>query len=74
MKRFLFFVLILSGSLFFSGCAKKADPEKVKASAKELDDKFMAAFNKEDINGVMDCYWNSPEVTIYPPDAMESKG
>ncbi|HKZ22300.1 MAG TPA: nuclear transport factor 2 family protein [candidate division Zixibacteria bacterium] len=66
--------LILSGALFLAGCAKKIDQEKVKASAKELDEKFMAAFNKEDINGVMDCYWNSSEVIFYPPDVMESKG
>ena len=74
MKRFVFFAALLSVSVFSWGCAKKADPEKIKAAAKELDEKFVAAFNNEDINGVLDCYWNSPEVTFYPPGAMERKG
>lgn len=67
-------VSLFTLSLFFFGCAKPIDPEKIKANTRELDDKWKAAFAKEDINGVMGCYWNSPEVIFYPPDAMGEKG
>jgi len=74
MKNLLIAVLGLAVAIFFFGCAQKADPEKIEASAKELDEKFEVAFNKEDINGVMECYWNSPYVHLYPPDVMEIRG
>ena len=74
MKRSLMAVLALSVAIFLFGCAKGPDLEKIKTDAKELDEKFKAAFEKEDLNGVMECYWNSPDVIIYPPDAMESRG
>lgn len=74
MKKILILAAVFGGMIFLAGCAKRMDPEKIKAAAKELDDKFVTAFNKEDINGVMDCYWNSPDVIFYPPDAMECKG
>jgi len=67
-------VLMLSATLFFFGCAQKIDPEKVKANTKQLEEKFAAAFAKEDLNGVLECYWNSPEVIIYPPDAPGGTG
>jgi len=74
MKKLLMVIVISVVSLMWFACAQRPDPEKIKTAAKELDDKFMVAFNKEDLDGVMDCYWNSPEVIIYPPDVMESRG
>lgn len=74
MKKLLMLLMIAIASVVWFACAKGPDPEKIKAAAKELDEKFVAAFNKEDINGVMDCYWNSPDLVFYPPDAMEVKG
>ncbi len=74
MRKLQIAILGLAAAIFFWGCAQKVDPEKVKANAKQLEEKFTAAFAKEDLNGVLECYWNSPEVIFYPPDAPGGKG
>jgi uncharacterized protein (TIGR02246 family) len=43
-------------------------------SAKKLDADFMAAFNKGDADATAACYWDSPEMVMYPPAAMERRG
>ena len=73
--------LLLAVSLFSfgTGCACPFQPagpsagDKI-ASAKSLDASFIAAFNKADVDGVAALYWNSPELTVYPPGEMESRG
>jgi len=44
------------------------------AGAKALDQQFVTAYKKGDVDGVMAAYWNSPELVSYPPDAMETRG
>jgi ketosteroid isomerase-like protein len=43
-------------------------------AANALDQQFMDAFNKGDVNAVMALYWNSPDLAFYPPDAMGLRG
>lgn len=44
------------------------------AAAKAVDVKFIEGMNKEDVGLVMSCYWNSPDLIVYPPDESELKG
>lgn len=45
------------------------------AAANQLDSMFLVAFNKGDVNAFMQLYWNSPELTAYPPArVMQLKG
>jgi len=74
MRKLVILVLCLCPALFLLGCCQRPDMEKIEASAKELDAKFTAAFAKEDLDGVMDCYWNSTEVVFYPPDMAAAYG
>ncbi len=74
MNKLVSIVLVGMGLLSFTTCQKLADPEKIKMGAKQLDDKWVTAFVNMDIKGIMDCYWNSPGVTFYPPDTMEIRG
>lgn len=44
-------------------------------AANQLDSMFLVVFNKGDVNGFMQLYWNSPELTAYPPARnMQLKG
>jgi uncharacterized protein (TIGR02246 family) len=44
------------------------------AAAKALDQEFLAAFNRGDLEGVVATYWKSPDVVVFPPDSMEARG
>lgn len=45
------------------------------AAADRLDSTFLVAFNKGDVNALMQLYWNSPALTVYPPArVMQLKG
>lgn len=63
-----------------SGCARKEaeqakeTPEQMAAALKAVDDHFMDALSKKDVNGMMECYWNSPDVLLIPPDTLDVKG
>jgi ketosteroid isomerase-like protein len=66
-------VLALATSLY--GCAQPGpNPDQMIAAAKTVDQQFLDGFNKGDVNAVMAMYWNSPDLVIYPPAAMEAKG
>ena len=49
-------------------------PAEMIASAKAVDDAFVAAFNKADAEAIAATYWNSPDAVSYQPDSMELKG
>lgn len=66
-------LLVFSGIIISCG-AKSEDSEKVLKEAKALDQKFVEAYNKLDVDGVMSTYWNSPELVSFPPGEMEEKG
>lgn len=70
-KLVLFFVLI---SLLNSCAPRGEDPEQMVTAAKELDQRFLEAYNNGDVDALMDTYWNSPELVSYPPDALVLRG
>jgi ketosteroid isomerase-like protein len=53
---------------------KRASEEKMIQAARDLDMKFVQAFNEGDLQAFMESYWKSPEVVTYPPDMIEVKG
>jgi ketosteroid isomerase-like protein len=60
--------------LFISCAPKGEDPEKMIQAAKDLDHNFIEAYNNRDVDGIMDTYWNSPELVSFPPGIMETRG
>lgn len=75
MKRMFLGVLLLAAFGLFLGYVPKSDnSEKMIAAAKKLDQQFMTAYNNRDAAAIMACYWNSPELVSYPPDALEVHG
>jgi ketosteroid isomerase-like protein len=68
-------ILLLSVEAMLLGCAPKPpNPDEMIAAAKDLDQRFVEAYNKGDVDAVMATYWNSPDLVSYPPDAMQAKG
>ena len=70
--------LALAASLQF-GCATApeppaADPAAMIQAAEQLDREFVAAFNSGDVEAFNNCYWDSPDVVNFPPDAFEQRG
>jgi ketosteroid isomerase-like protein len=57
------------------GCAttQTRDQEMI-AAARKVDRHFVEAFNRGDIDAVMSNYWNSPDLIVYPPTALEAHG
>ena len=75
MKRIVLGGMLFAAAVLFFGCAPQGeDPEKMVAAAKELDQQFIAAANKADVDAIMALYWNNPDLVVYPPDEMEAKG
>ena len=73
MKKYLFLLPVLVLALLIQGCSSKpaeSQKEMIKA-ADELDKKFGDAFNKGDVNAVMETYWNNTELVSFSPDALE---
>lgn len=75
------FVFLVAAGLAFSGCEQAADPlpeapdpKVMTAAANALDEAFVDAFNRGDAEGMVDLYWNSPEVVSFPPDSMQARG
>ena len=74
---------VLAAVSYLASCAPPPPPEPPKpletpeqmiASAKAVDEAFIAGFNKADGDAVAATYWNSPETVSYLPDVMELKG
>lgn len=60
-----------------AGCASQSDSTKSDAmisSAKSVDASIVTAFNQGDAEKISALYWNSPDLVLYPPDAMEFRG
>ena len=53
---------------------KGPTPEEMVAAANALDQKFLEAFNKADLDGLMAVYWNSPNLVSFGPGGMGSHG
>jgi hemoglobin len=70
-------VLVLSGvNLSVSAQKKTAQSaaDRMIAEARALDQQFLEAFNRMDLEKVMGCYWQSPELTAIFPDGKMLKG
>ena len=75
MKRFVLFSLLLAlAGLIFGFAAIGDSNEEMVQAAKALDAKFIAAYNAKDVDAIMECYWNSPDLVSFSPGAMEQKG
>ena len=75
MKRIFLCAMLFAPAVLFLGCAPQGEnPEGMVASAKELDQQFIAAANKGDVDAIMAYYWNNPDLVVYPPDEMETRG
>ncbi len=68
MKHLVLCVTIVAG-LLVAGCSKPADTQAVKQQLEQKTHAFAEAVSKQDINGLMADYWNSPELAAYYPDA-----
>jgi uncharacterized protein (TIGR02246 family) len=68
MKHPIFLIVVATVVLLLVGCAPKGpNPDEMIAAAKELDQRFLDAFNAQNADGVMDTYMNSPDVVSFPP-------
>jgi ketosteroid isomerase-like protein len=59
------------------GCASAPqvpDAEAMVASANALDQSFLEAFNRGDVEAVSSLYWDSPDVVSFPVDALQARG
>ncbi len=80
MRRAILAVIGLI-TLAVSACAPAApavppgptDAEKL-AAAEALDQRFLEAFNKGDVDGLAATYWNSPKLVSFGPDGMGTTG
>ncbi len=54
------------------GCGP--DPQEMIREAERLDERFQEAFNNEDIDRLMENYWDDPEVVFMPTDATIMRG
>ncbi len=81
--NFLPLVAILSFlTLAIAGCNDRRNDNtssmteaELLSAAGRLDSLFLEAFNKGDVNALMQSYWNNPELTVYPPArVMQLKG
>jgi uncharacterized protein (TIGR02246 family) len=75
MKPAPFLLLLVVATTFFLSCkCKEHDPEEMLTAAKALDQQFIEAYNKGDVDAIMTLYWNSPDLISYPPGALELRG
>jgi ketosteroid isomerase-like protein len=49
-------------------------PAEMMSAAAALDQRFVDAFNKADVDALMATYWNSPDLVSYGPDGMGTRG
>ena len=65
--------VVFVSALSFPACGGPS-PETMIEEAMALDARFEEAFNKEDIDGLVACYWDDPEVVSMTPAQMIVKG
>jgi len=75
LKKFLKSLVLFALLGLIISCEQQGENEdEMLAGAEALDQKFIEAYTNGDLGGVMETYWNSPELVSYPPGAMEEKG
>lgn len=75
MTRIFGIMIVCVAGMMLAGCAAtQAQNQKMISAARLVDEHFVSAYNRGDIDGLMSNYWNSPELIVYPPMALETKG
>lgn len=75
MKSLTLAALVILGAALVAGCAPAGDsPEKMVAEANALDKAWLDAYNSKNVDAIMALYWNSPDLTSFPPGEMEVRG
>ena len=77
MKRPLVALMLPLLAGLMTGCHgyhKQRDVDEMILNAQAVDRQFVKTFSKGDIDGLMDLYWQSPDLVVYPPNAMEAHG
>lgn len=73
MKVFVPFILVLV--VLTAGCTPPSPNTDVMiAAARELDARFIAAFNAGDVDALMACYHDVPELTSFDMNTLVAKG
>jgi hemoglobin len=72
----LVFTLISLGNARFgvAGQKKGSKADQAVAENQALDNQWLAAFNSMDVDKVMSCYWQSPDLILIDPDGSVAKG
>ena len=65
---------LVLASLLLSACNRAQDEQALIASAKAVDEQWVDAFNKADIDALSKLYWKDPSLLMYPSDLMELRG
>jgi ketosteroid isomerase-like protein len=76
MKKALLPLLGIAALFIFQSCTSKQGEsnEAMLKAARELDGKFIEAFNSGDAEAMSALYWNSPDLVSMPPDEMAVTG
>jgi uncharacterized protein (TIGR02246 family) len=61
-------------SLFLSTCGRTPDEQALIAAARTLDEQWVDAFNRADLDALSRLYWKNPSLLVYPSDGMELRG
>ena len=67
-------LLLLGAAVSCAPAPKPPDAGAMIAAAKDLDHRFVNAFNARDVEALAATYWQSPDVVSFPPDGMGAKG
>ncbi len=68
------FISGIACTLLMGCAATQAQNQKMILAARAVDQRFVSAYNHGDIDDIMSNYWNSPDLIVYPPTALETKG
>ena len=67
MKPITLMIVLAAAILMAAGCTPPApNTEQMIAAAKEVDQRFIDAYNAGDVDGVMALYLNSPDLVSFP--------
>ncbi len=65
---------LVLASLLLSACKGATDEQALISAAKAVDEQWVDAFNKADIDALSKLYWKDPSLLMYPSDGMELRG
>jgi ketosteroid isomerase-like protein len=77
MKHRLASGILITALSLTVGCAsqpKAPDTAAMTAKASALDQAFLEAMNRGDVDALASMYWDSPDVVMFPPDTLEARG